>query len=346
MKKSNPFLLKVYSHVLQDVAQRVNYSFNRFFKERVNGNTKFGKPQFRKRKEYKSFTYKEYSNGSRFRIENNKLYLARIGYIKAIIDRPIPYNATIKTCTIKKDVNHWYALIVLIIQKHESKLKLDSKKAIGIDVGLRTYGALSNGQKIENPKWIEKYELKLKCEQKRLSRMVKGSNNWKKQCIKIAKIHQKLRFQRRDFLHKETTRLIDNFDIIALEDLQIMNMVKNHNLAKSINDVCWGMFRQFLTYKAEEREKSVVIVNSQNTSQICSRCGEKVSKGLDKRMHECPSCGLILDRDENASLNIIKRGLEKLQSSNDNTAGLAGRACGETSKEAQGSKKIVSKTNS
>jgi len=145
LRKENPYLEKVYSHVLQEVAQRVNYSFNRFFKERVNGNTKYGKPQFRKRKEYKSFTYKEYDNGYRFKIENNKLKLGRFGSVKIIIDRPISKNAIIKTCTVKKDINHWYALIVVILPKRRAKHLLDEKKAIGIDVGIKTLGVLSNG---------------------------------------------------------------------------------------------------------------------------------------------------------------------------------------------------------
>ncbi len=159
--------------------------------------------------------------------------------------------------------------------------------------------------------------------------------------MKIAKIHQKIRNQRKDYLQKEATKLVNTYDLISLEDLKIENMMQNRYLAKSIGNVSWGMFRNFLSYKTVESGKVMVLVNPYNTTQLCSECEEKVEKSLAMRIHSCPNCGLVIDRDENSAKIILKRGLKKFQSSIDNTAGLAGSACGETSIEAQGSKKIV-----
>jgi putative transposase len=153
-----------------------------------------------------------------------------------------------------------------------------------------------------------KSEAKLKHEQRLLSRKKKGSNSRKKQRIKLAKIHRKIRNQRNDFLHKESHKLVKSYDIIVFEDLRIKNMVKNHCLAKSISDASWSKFIGYTSYKAESAGKQVILVNPQNTSQICSGCGNTVKKSLSERTHKCPFCGLVLDRDVNAAINILRRG--------------------------------------
>lgn len=136
----------------------------------------------------------------------------------------------------------------------------------------------------------------------------KGSNSRIKQREKLAKLHHKIKNQRNDFLHKESHKLVKNYDVIVLEDLRIKNMVKNHHLAKSISDAAWAKFTEYLSYKAESAGKKVVFVNPRNTSQSCSSCGEIVKKGLSVRTHICPYCGLILDRDVNAAINILRLG--------------------------------------
>ena len=237
IKKENKYLQRVYAHVLQDVASRVNSTYKRFYQARKKGTKLGGLPKFKQRKEYNSFKYNEYQNGKRFRIIGNKIFLGKVGLVKIIIDRPLPDNISIRTCVVKRDCTNWYACITFSFTKVYEEKILNKSKAIGLDMGIKSYGALSNGEKIENPKWINRHEKKLAHEQRLLSRKIKGSSNWKKQCIKLAKIYQKIRFQRKDFIHKQTTLLVKAYDIIALEDLQITNIMRNRYLAKSINEV-------------------------------------------------------------------------------------------------------------
>ena len=155
---------------------------------------------------------------------------------------------------------------------------------------------------------MRKSEAKLKREQRKLSRKTKGSNSRKEQRTRVAKIHRKVKNQRNDFLHKESCKLVRKYDVIVFEDLRIQNMLKNHKLAKSISDASWSKFIEYTTYKAESAGKKVILVNPQNTSQICSGCGVIVKKSLSVRTHKCPYCGLILDRDVNAAINILRAG--------------------------------------
>ena len=342
MKKDNHFLKRAYAAVLQDVARRVDKAFRNFIREISKGNPTYGKPKIKRSKKYNSFTYPQPGiKRQKFRIEGNRLYLGKIGHVKIIIDRQIPQEVVLKTCTIRRDVNQWYAHISCKFEVPVHTHQIDLSKAVGIDLGLRTYGMLSNGDEIKNPKWLQAMEKKLAREHRNLSRKKYGSNNWYKQLIRFLKLYRKIRFQRMDFLHKETSKLVNSYDIIVLEDLRIGNLIRNSSLTKCIGEVSWGKFQSLLSYKLEEKGKELITVNSQNTSQLCSNCGEIVKKSLKVRIHKCPFCNIILDRDLNAAKNILQRGLKTLQSSNDNTAGLAGSACGEVSLETQGSKKLV-----
>ena len=166
---------------------------------------------------------------------------------------------------------------------------------------------LSNGTQIESPEFLRESEEKLTQEQKRLSRKKKGSGKRNKQRIKVSKVHRKIRNQRKDFTHKMSKVLVDTYDRIVFEDLQIQNMVQNHHLAKSISDAGWYQLMQFTKSKAECAGKAVEFVNPRNTSQNCSCCHNPVPKNLSIRVHSCPYCGLILDRDHNAAINILKR---------------------------------------
>ncbi|HEY9206906.1 MAG TPA: transposase, partial [Candidatus Methanoperedens sp.] len=177
----------------------------------------------------------------------------------------------------------------------------------GIDVGLNSLMTLSNGQQIEPPEFLRKKEKKLIHEQKRLSRKKKGSGKRNRQKVKVAKIHRKIRNQRTDFAHKTSRKLVDTYDRIVFEDLQIINMMQNHNLAKSIADAGWYQLISLTKSKAEYAGKVVELVNARNTSQNCSICGNSVPKDLSVRTHSCPFCGLVLDRDHNAAINILNR---------------------------------------
>lgn len=174
-------------------------------------------------------------------------------------------------------------------------------------MGLEKFATLSDNTMIENPKYLRRSESKLKCEQRSLSRKKKSSNSRKKQRERVAKLHRKVRNQRNDFLHKESKKLVEKYDLIIFEDLRIKNMVRNHHLAKSISDASWNRFIEFTTYKAENAGKTVKFVNPRNTSQTCSNCGLTVKKSLAVRLHKC-TCGLTLDRDVNAAINILRLG--------------------------------------
>lgn len=285
------FQKEVFSQVLQNVLKRVDRSFKNFF----NG---FGYPRFQGRNRYNSFTYPQKG----FELDE-KLTLSKIGNIKIIQHREI--EGKIKTCTIKKDIDQWYVSFSCEIDN--PILPVEIKTETGIDVGLKSLLTMSNGSQIEPPEFLRESEQKLTQEQKRLSRKKKRSQNRNHQRIVVAKTHRRIRNQRKDFAHKTSRKLVEIFDRIVFEDLQIKNMVQNHHLAKSISDASWSQLISFTKSKAECAGKIVELVNARNTSQNCSGCGNSVPKDLSVRIHSCPFCGLELDRDHNAAINILKR---------------------------------------
>ena len=272
--------------------KRVERSFKNFF----NG---FGYPRFQGRERYNSFTFPQ----SGFKIEDGKLNLSKIGNIKIVLHREI--EGIIKTCTIKKDIDQWY--VSFSVEIDIPIIPVEVKTETGIDVGLKSLITMSNGSQIEPPEFLRVSEKKLTREQKRLSRKKKRSQNRKKQVIIVAKVHRRIRNQRKDFAHKTSRRLVKEYDRIVFEDLQIQNMVKNHHLAKSISDAGWSQLINFTKTKAEYAGKIVESVNPRNTSQNCSGCGNTVKKDISERVHSCPFCGLVLDRDHNAAINILNR---------------------------------------
>ncbi|MCZ7361956.1 MAG: transposase [Candidatus Methanoperedens sp.] len=286
------FQKEVYSQVLQDVIKRVDRSFKNFY----NG---FGYPRFQGRDRYNSFTYPQ----SGFGLEDGKLNLSKIGNIKIIQHREL--EGKIKTCTIKKDIDQWYVSFSCEIE--EPIIPVEIKTETGIDFGLSSLITMSNGGQIEPPEFLRESEDKLTKEQKRLSRKKKRSQNRNKQRIIVAKGHRKIRNQRIDFAHKTSRKLVDSFDRIVFEDLQIKNMMQNHHLAKSISDAGWNQLIGLTKSKAEYAGKVVELINARNTSQNCSGCGNSVPKDLSVRLHSCPFCGLVLDRDHNAAINILNR---------------------------------------
>jgi putative transposase len=288
---------------LQDVTLRLERGFENYF-ERTREGERAGYPRFKGWNRYNSFTYPQYGNG--VVLKDGRLALSKIGSVRIFQHRSLPPNAIIKTCTIRRDVDKWYACLTLIIEDNQPQLH-ESKNQVGVDLGLSSLVTLSNGEKIEPPKFLRKSEKKLKREQRRLSRKKKGSQNRRKQVTKLARIHQKIRLERSDFNHKLSRTLVNRFDVIGFENLRIPNMMKNHRLAKSIADAGWGQLRLFTSYKAEEAGKRVETVDSYGTTRDCSKCEFHVSKMLSERIHKCPNCGLTLDRDWNAAQNVLKR---------------------------------------
>ncbi len=303
-KKNNEYLPLVHSQVLQDILRRVNKSFDNFFR-RLKNHESPGYPRFKSYTRYNSFTYPQ----TGFEIIDSKLHLSKIGDINIKLHRNMTGN--IKTCTIKRDIDIWYASFSVEINDLLPE-KTVIKSAVGIDVGINPIVALSNKDKKEPPKYLLQSEHKLAKEQRKLSRKQKGSHNRNKQRIKVAKIHRRIKQQRADFHHKLSRTLVEKYDLIAFENLNIKGMIRNHHLSKSISDVSWNMLQSFTKYKAEWAGKVVTFVNPKNTSQQCSRCGKIIKKNLNIKTHKCPYCGLVLNRHVNAAINILHRGLIKI----------------------------------
>ena len=210
-------------------------------------------------------------------------------------------------CTISQNPSGKYFISLLVECEIEKLPRLETK--VGIDVGVKTFAVLSDQSVIENPKHLRKSEKRLAKLQRDLSRKEKGSQNRAKARIKVAILHEKITHQRLDFLHKISSKIISDNQAIVLEDLKIKNMVQNHKLAKSISEVSWGMFRRMIEYKADWYGREVIIAPSNYaSSQLCSGCGNqsRQTKDLSCRTYICPTCGLEIDRDYNASLNLLK----------------------------------------
>jgi len=264
-------------------------------------------PRFKKKGKYNSFSYPQYGG---FRFEQGKLVLSCIGAVKVKMHR-IPIG-TLKRCTVIRDIDQWYCCITADngIDAIEQR---SIQNAVGIDVGLLNWITLSDGKKIQNTPDFEVQAERIKELQRRLERKKKGSHNREKVRSQLAKTWRKMRRCRDDFVHKTSKALVDNYDTIVFEKLNINNMVKNHNLAQAIMDATWGKLRLYTAYKVERRGGRVIVVNPNGTSQKCSRCGVVAKEKLDLavRTFECHSCGLVMDRDLNAALNILKLGLEQ-----------------------------------
>lgn len=301
LKETFPEFKKVGSQVLQEVIERLDKAFKAFFQRNRSKQGKAGFPRFRSRDRYDSFTLKQ----AGWKLEGRYLHIKNIGRFKLYLSRPI--EGTIKTITIRRSFSgKWY--VAFSCDNVPEREFPETSASVGIDVGLKSFCVDTSGQYIENPRYFRNSEKILRRRQRSHSRKKKGSNRRNKTRILVSKAHEKVSNQRKDFLHKLANVYVKDFQNIYIENLNIKGMVRNRHLAKSITDASWGMFFNLLSYKAEEAGRKVIKVNPKGTSQICSRCGEKVPKSLSVRIHNCPFCDLVLDRDENASLNISALG--------------------------------------
>jgi putative transposase len=294
-RRQDKFLKAVQSHVLQDVAFRLDKAFGAFFA----GLSRH--PKFRRRGRYNSFTF-DYTG---FRIGKGFVKLSMIGDVKVRFHRTM--RGVAKRATIIRDIDQWFVAFAV---DEEPVEKAMAHGRVGVDVGVSNVVALSNGTLIENPRCLAASALRIKSLQRRLSRKKKDSHNRERARVQLAKAWRKVRRQRDDFVHKLSDKLAKENSLIVFEDLKIQNMVKNHSLASAIMDACWGKLRRLTAYKAEGRGGRVLLVNPGGTSQKCSGCGNTVGKDLSVRMHECPNCGLVIDRDVNAARNILQAGQE------------------------------------
>ncbi|HKW20886.1 MAG TPA: transposase [Ktedonobacterales bacterium] len=307
IKEAMPEYGEVHSQVLQDVVLRADRAFQAFFR-RVKAGEKPGYPRLQGRNRYNSFTYPQYDNGAR--LDNGFLVLSKLGRLAVRWSRPI--EGTPKTVTISQEADGWFVCISCA-EVPTQPLPLTGQET-GIDLGLELFATLADSTMIHNPRCYRKAERRLKTAQRKVSRRKKGSNRRRKAVKLLAKAHQKVKRQRLDFQHKTALTLVQKYDTIYHEDLQVANMVKNHHLAKSIQDAGWYMFVTILAFKAACAGKRIIAVPPAYTSQTCSGCGVAVSKGLSVRWHSCPDCGTSLHRDHNAALNILSLGNGKKQS--------------------------------
>ena len=299
LKNQRSEIRSVHSQVLQNISKRIKEGYSNFFARR-NAGLKAGLPRFKKYGTYKSITYPQ----SGFNIVGNKLILSKIESVRIKQHREI--QGQIKTLTVKRmPSGKWFASFSCVV---EAQPKEKPFKDVGIDVGLNSYAVLSDGTRIENPRYYRNSEKRLARLQKTLSPKKKGSNNRNKARIKVARFHEYIQNRRSDFLHKASRVIADAYETVYVEDLKIGDMVKNHCLAKSISDAGWGSFINMIAYKAESAGGRLLKVDPRNTTQNCSQCGEHVKKSLSDRIHKCPHCGLIMDRDLNASKNVLKIG--------------------------------------
>jgi len=292
----------LYSQTQQNIAHKVSNTIFRVFKLRKKG-IKCGFPRFKSIDRMKSLLYPQ----SGFKLEK-RLKVTPFGAISIKQHREI--EGQIKTLTLKRESSDkWFA--VFCVEQERNEPRQNNGEKVGIDLGLTNLAVLSNGEIIKNPKILNKYGDKLAMIQKGLSRKKKGSKNRKKAKHKVAVLHEKIANARNDFLHKTSRKLVDSYSLIALEELASQEMSKRMpkklHLGKYITDAGWNMFANMISYKAEEASCQVVFVDPKNTTQECSNCGTLVKKELDERIHECPECGLTIDRDLNAAKNILIR---------------------------------------
>lgn len=308
------------AQALQDVLKRVDKAYKRFFRRVQSGEKKPGYPRFQGRKRYDSFTYPQADYHGCTKIENKKLFLSKIGYLKIKLHRQI--EGKIKTCTIKCDGQYWYACFSCEVET-QSKLPY-TDDTIGIDLGLLHFATLSTGDTIENPCYYRKSEKKLAKAQRALARKKRKSNRHKKAVQRVSKAYHKVRNQRQNFLHQQSRQLVNTYETIVFEDLAPSKMSKapatkqdengkylpngasqKAGLNKSIRDAGWSYFVTMCEYKAEWAGTTVVRVDPYKTSQVCSSCGiEGPHKDLSERTHTCTNCGVVFDRDHNAAINI------------------------------------------
>ncbi len=314
-KEAKPAFSEVHSQVLQNVQERVDLAYQAFFR-RVKAGEDPGYPRFKGRGLYDSFTFKQKG----FRLDGDKLTLSKIGTVQVKLHRSV--CGEIKTLTIRRDsLGNWYACFSCAPNGHAEVKPLPiNDKVVGIDLGLTTVAYFSNGQKIKRQRWMKKDAEAIAKLQRKKERFLKGSPERRKVVRALNHAYQRSTNRRNNFAHQASRKLVNEYQFVAFENLDIKDMVASHGSAsaddkrytRGIADVAWGQFVQFTTYKAANAGRGVALVNPRGTTQVCSRCHAIVPKGIEVRIHDCPHCGLKLNRDYKAALNILARGLASI----------------------------------
>ena len=307
-KTEKPALKGVHSQVLQNVQERVELAFKAFFRRVKAGETP-GYPRFKGYGRYDSFTFKQ----SGFKLDGDRLTIAKVGDVKVKLHRSL--CGDVKTLTIQRDsVGNWYACFSC---ECEPTPLPTNHNVVGVDLGLTTFAYFSDGDKIERQRWMKQDAKDITRLQRKKEKFVKGSTERCKVVHALRHAYERAANRRTNFAHQESRKLVDEYQFIAFEKLDIQEMQVNGSktISRGIADVAWGQFVQFTTYKAANAGRGVALVNPRGTTQECSGCGSLVPKDLSVRSHVCPHCSLKLSRDQNAALNILARGLASINAS-------------------------------
>ena len=328
LKQEVEWLSETHSQVLQSVSLNMSRAFVNFFERRAKY------PKFKSKHGKQTI---QYPQGVKI-VDGRKVYLPKIGHVKAVVHREIV--GAIKTVTISKDPSGKYFASILSEDEGEAPEVSFEGKWLGIDVGLTDLAVTSDGSKFANPRHMKKAKKNLAKKQQNLCRKTKGSKQRKKAKLLVAKAHERVANQRKDFLHKLSAKLVNESQILAVEDLNVKGMMKNHKLAGTIADVGWGIFTSMMKYKAAKQGKGYIEVNrffpSSKTCNVCLR--KEANMPLSKRMWTCVGCGAVHDRDICAALNIRDEAKRMM------AAGLVATACGRNVRPKRGRKRSVAAT--
>ena len=303
IREVRPEFEKIHTHLLQDAITRLDRAFSAFFR-RCKAGEKPGYPRFKGRDRYRTFTFKDasHNNGVRLAAGGKRVKLSGVGNVKLKMHRPVEGRIKQASVTLSGD-GHWY--VAFACDGVQPKPLPATGASIGVDVGITTFAALSNGEMVANPRPYETAQRVLGKAQRVVSRRKRGSHRRRKALGRLAKRNNKVACVRRDFHHKTALNLVRRFDVIAVENLNVKGLAQMA-LAKQVHDAGWAQFTTILRAKAESAGREVVAVDPRGTSQECSGCGVVVKKGLGVRVHTC-TCGRVLDRDTNAAINIKNR---------------------------------------
>jgi putative transposase len=295
----NPYFARINFSSAQGTLRRLSKAFDNFFR-RIKSGDDPGYPRFKSAERFNSILFPSHGDG--IRLKNNRLRVQHIGTIRVCLHRDV--EGTIKTLSLKREDDKWF--VVVTCKAPDSPKVGNILPAVGIDVGLTHFATTSEGEQIENPRFLKTELPELRRAQRSLSRKKKGGKNRKKAKQRVRRLHIRVANLRHEHRHKVSNDLISRYGKIAVESLNVQGMLRNPRLARAISDVAWSSFVEVLAHKVEKTGGEVVRVSPNGTSQECSACGTKVPKALSVRIHQC-SCGLAMDRDKNAALNILQR---------------------------------------
>lgn len=297
LKIDRPEFREIGSQVLLDVLKRVDFAFQGFFRRVRTGQTP-GYPRFRSYRRYSSLTFRR---GCGCKLTGRRLTLQGIGTAKLFLSRPI--EGTVKTVTLRRDqCGDWWATFSCVAVAND--ILPEAGANIGIDLGLSSFIATSDGEVVANPRPLIAEDAKRRRVQRSISKQKKGGSGRRKRGVILARQHRRVARVRSDFHHKTALDLVRRYDTIAIEDLNVVGLSRTH-LARSVHDAGWTDFTRILADKVEKTGRLLIRVNPRGTSQVCSGCASEVRKTLADRVHSCPECRLVLDRDVNAARNIL-----------------------------------------